>query len=81
MTMWYLEGFDRETEWLVREHPLPNLDAGTIRRVLKVYDDLPIEPFAFDIPTWEALYELAKYGDEPIEIDESLHYGLGSYVD
>jgi hypothetical protein len=45
MTKWYLEGFDRETEWLVREHPLPNLDAGTIRRVLKVYDDYPIEPF------------------------------------
>ena len=79
--MWYLEGFDRKTEWRVRKHALQNLDAPTIRRVLNVYDDLPIEPFAFDIPTRDALYELAKYSSEPIEIDESLWYQLGFYVD
>lgn len=79
--MWHLEGFDRETEELVQEPRLPKLDASTIRRVLKVYDDLPIEPFTFEIPNREALYELAKYGDEPIKIDESLQYFLAFYTD
>jgi hypothetical protein len=79
--MWYLEGFDRETELLVWEHPLQNLDAGTIRRVLKVYDDLPIEPFDFDVPSVDAAYELALYSAKPIEIDESLEYQLGFYTD
>jgi hypothetical protein len=80
MSTWYLEGFDLKTRQLVREHPLQKLDVGTIRRVLKVYDDYPIEPFDFLIPNLEALYELAEYSDEYIDIDESLQYDLAFHA-
>lgn len=79
--MWYLEGFNPQTRRLAREHLLRNLDTPTIRRVLNVHDDWPIQPFDFEIPSYEALYELTKYGDELIDIEESLHYVFAFYAD
>ncbi len=79
--MWYLQGFDRKTEELVQENRLSRVDGATIRRVLKIDDDLPIEPFGFDIPTTELAREFAALSDKPAVVDPELWYQLGFYTD
>lgn len=79
--MWYLQGFDPRTEKLVQEARLPRLGPDAIRRVLDVYDGLPIEPFDFDIPTADTAQELATFSDAPVIIDPDLWYQLAFYTD
>jgi hypothetical protein len=79
--MWYLQGFDRRTEELVKENRLSSVDTATIRRLLKIDDDLPIEPFGFDIPTTELAREFAAFSDTPVVVNPELWYQLGFYAD
>lgn len=79
--MWYLQGFDRATEALVQEVALSRADADVVRRELNVDDDLPVEPFDFDVATVAAARHLATFSDEPVDIDPSLLYQLAFYAD
>ncbi len=79
--MWYIEEFDRSSETLIREHPLPALRDPDVRRILNVHDDLPIEPFGFDIPDSKTLEELSTFGQATIRFDASITYQLGFYTD
>ncbi|MUM04565.1 hypothetical protein B5P44_07190 [Mycobacterium sp. CBMA 213] len=79
--MWYLQGFDRTTEALVQEVPLPWADAGVIRRELNIDDDLPVEPFDFDVATIAAARNLATFSDESVNVDPRLVYQLAFYAD
>jgi len=76
---WWLQGFDRTTERLVQETHLTRLTVAAIREILRVDDDIPVEPFDFDIPNLDAVRSLAEYADQPIAIDEALIYQLGCY--
>jgi len=49
------------------------------RTILDVDDDVPVEPFDFDIPNLDAARALAAYAGEPVAIDEALIYQLGCY--
>ena len=75
--MWCIEGFDKETEQFVNEWPLRDLDEGTLRDILNVHDDDPMEPFDFEIPDTTTLRSLVKYVDGSFEIDNSMSYQLG----
>lgn len=79
MLSWWLQGFDRTTERLVQETHLPRLTVAEIRAILNVDDDIPVEPFDFDVPNLDAVRALAAYADEPAAIDETLIYQLGCY--
>ena len=79
--MWYLQGFDRTTEALVHEVALRWADADIIRRELHIDDDLPIEPFDFDVPTVAAARNLATFSDEHVDVDPRLVYQLGFDVE
>lgn len=79
MLSWWLQGFDRTTERLVQETHLTRLTVAAIRTILDVDDDIPVEPFDFDIPNLDAARALAAYADEPVAIDEALIYQLGCY--
>jgi hypothetical protein len=52
---------------------------AAIREILRVDDDIPVEPFDFDVPNLDAVRSLAEYADQPIAIDEALIYQLGCY--
>ncbi|WP_131830873.1 DUF7683 domain-containing protein [Mycobacteroides abscessus] len=79
--MWCLQGFDRATEALVQEIALARADANIIRRELNIDDDLPVEPFDFDVATIAAARKLAAYGDEGVDVDPRLLYQLAFYAD
>lgn len=74
--MWYLQGFDPTTDTLVQEVPLPRADTHVIRRELNINDDLPIEPFDFDVASVATAKNLAAFSDEPVQIDRRLVYQL-----
>lgn len=79
--MWYIQGFDRRTDELAQEAPLTQINSDAIRRVLDVYDDLPVEPFDFDVPTPDKARELATFSDTPLAIDPDRWYQLAFYAD
>ncbi|MUM19965.1 hypothetical protein FZI91_00255 [Mycobacterium sp. CBMA271] len=66
--MWYIEEFDRTTEQLVAEYLIRGLEADTLRRILKVDDDLPMEPFDFEMPGREVFDELVRHVDPPAPV-------------
>lgn len=76
---WVLEGFHPDTEELVHEYPLPRLTAAAIRQILNVPDDIPIEPFDFDIPDDIALSALAEFAAAPVILDPTFTYQLGCF--
>ncbi|MEV0670872.1 hypothetical protein [Mycobacterium sp. NPDC050441] len=75
--MWKLEAYNKITDELACEHPLPRLDGSDVRTILKIYDDEPIEPFTFDANDPAALNALIKFSDGPIEINPDFSYFLG----
>ncbi len=79
--MWYLQGFDRTTEALVQEVALSRADTAVIRRELSIDDDLPVEPFDFDVATLAAARNLATYSDDEVVVDPRLLYQLAFYAD
>ncbi|GAA2401163.1 hypothetical protein GCM10009856_06870 [Mycolicibacterium llatzerense] len=79
--MWYLQGFDRTTDELVQEVALPRADSDAIRRALNIDDDLPVEPFDFDVATVSSARNLATYSDEAVDVDPRLLYQLAYYAD
>ena len=64
----------------MHEYRLTRLNEPAIRAILNVDDDIPVEPFDFDIPTVEAVRAFIPYADEPIALDETLLYQLGCYA-
>jgi hypothetical protein len=76
--MWCLEGYDRTTELLVQEVPLPRLNSDDIHQILGIDDVPPVGMVALDIPTYSELNKLAAYADGTAEINPGLDYFLGS---
>lgn len=76
---WALEGFHPHTEELVHDYPLPRLTAAAIRQILNVPEDIPIEPFCFEIPDDRALHALSEFAGAPVTIDSTFTYQLGCY--
>lgn len=76
---WVLEGFDPATEKLMQEHPLPRVDVDSIRRILNAPDDIPIEPFDFEVADINAARALAEFADAVVTIDPTHIYQLGCY--
>lgn len=82
MTMWHLAGFDRDTDELVCEHPLPKLNTSDVRRILRVFDDEPMEPFLFDANEPDVFYTLAAFSDDAVVLEpERNHYLAFSSTD
>ena len=79
--MWCLQGFDRRSEQLVQEMGLVRIGVADIRRILNIRDDLPVEPFGFDILSPEVAQQFAEFSGEPIVVDPDLWYQLGFYSD
>ncbi|MGW4097717.1 MULTISPECIES: DUF7683 domain-containing protein [unclassified Mycobacterium] len=76
---WVLEGFHPDTEQLVHDYPLPRLTPAAIRQILNVPEDIPIEPFSFDIPDDRSLHALAEFAGAPVTLDPTFTYQLGCY--
>jgi len=76
---WYLEGFDCDTDQLVQRHHLPNLSASEIRRILRLYSSVQIEPFDFNVPTLKEARELAMYAVGEVELVDDLDYQLDCF--
>ena len=75
--MWKLEGYDKTTEELACEHPLPRLGESDVRDILKIHDNDPIEPFTFDANDPKTLDALLEYSEDTIIINPALSYFLG----
>ncbi|MFL0243258.1 hypothetical protein [Mycobacterium sp. SMC-17] len=69
------------TDKLVQEVPLPRADTHVIRRQLHINDDLPIEPFDFDVATVATARNLAAFSDQPVTINPRLVYQLAFSAD
>ncbi|MEV2220299.1 hypothetical protein AB0E01_10520 [Nocardia vinacea] len=83
--MWYLEAFDKRTEFLVRDHPLPGLATATLQEILHFDDsceidgiNYPPEAGGYDVPQ-SKLPELAEYLPPDFVVDESCDYQVGYY--
>jgi len=77
--MWCIEGYrDKELE---EEIDLPRLGVEDVRRILDVQDNLPIEPYSFEIGRQDLFSALQKYGDRFAVFDGGLQYFLAYYLD
>ncbi|WP_431357156.1 DUF7683 domain-containing protein [Prescottella soli] len=72
----YLEAYDRESGFLVREYRLNGIELTDLKRLLGI--DLQVEIFGYDVPT-SLVPELGKYTEEPVIVDESCDYQVGFF--
>lgn len=71
----YLEAYDKETGFLVREYRL-TIALPDLKRMLGIDPD--IEVFGGDVPDALVL-EVGKYAEEPVIVDESCLYQVGFF--
>lgn len=74
--MWQVEGYDRNTEELVCAHSLPHLATSDVRRILRVWDGEPMEPFLFDVNQANIFDALAEFSDVAVAMDPARSYYL-----
>ncbi|WP_137872114.1 hypothetical protein [Rhodococcus sp. Q] len=71
----YLEAFDKESGYLVREHRL-DIDLDDLKRMLDIDPDF--EVFGYPVPN-SLVPEVAKYAEESVIVDESCDYFVGFF--
>ncbi len=66
----YLEAYDKETDYFVREYRL-SIDLDDLKRMLDIDPD--VEVFGYPVPD-TLVPEVGKFAEEPVVVDESCKY-------
>ncbi|MGW4477695.1 DUF7683 domain-containing protein [Rhodococcus triatomae] len=74
-TINYLEAYDKESGFLVREYRL-DIDLDDLKRMLDIDPDL--EVFGYPVPD-SLVPEVGKYSEESVVFDESCNYMVGFF--